>query len=169
MKHIPQKNFIVFTISGLLPAVIFVGIFGFLVVMILGDAVELALKTSEENTLLQFYSDILKVSNLVMISVVLAFIFMVWQYMLTRSWVYEISDEFFRSEYGVLSKKQVTLSFDKVQNVDITRSFIERLFGLATVHIQTSGSSVAEGIVPGLERADAERVRDDILYRSSNA
>jgi uncharacterized protein len=82
---------------------------------------------------------------------------------------YELKDEGFRKEYGVIIKKYVTIPYDRIQNVDINRGILARMLGLSDLHLQTAGASNpnsrGEGRLPGLSREIAEELRDELVRR----
>lgn len=75
---------------------------------------------------------------------------------------YHIDTEGIGASWGILFKKQVYLTYARIQDIHVSRSLIERWFGIATVDIQTaSGSATAELSIVGLEEYDEIR---DFLY-----
>ncbi len=91
---------------------------------------------------------------------------------------YEVNETGFGMEYGILQKRHVSIPFEKIHNVNINRSVIDRMLGLARVEIETSGSSfheksslggnvtAAEGMLPGLTLQQAQKVHDVLLKYS---
>lgn len=89
---------------------------------------------------------------------------------------YELREDGFRKELGVIYKKYVTIPYERIQNVDIYRGILARILGLSDLNIQTAGMSsigprggagaFAEGRLPGLSRADAEQIRDELIRRA---
>jgi len=66
------------------------------------------------------------------------------------------------ASWGIFFKKQVFLTYARIQDIHVTRGLLERWLGLGTVDIQTaSGSASAELSIVGLE--DFEAIRD-FLY-----
>jgi uncharacterized membrane protein YdbT with pleckstrin-like domain len=64
--------------------------------------------------------------------------------------------------WGILFRKQVNLTYARIQDIHLTSGLIQRWFGLADVKIQTaSGSSGAEMTLEGLLEFEAIR---DFLY-----
>lgn len=64
---------------------------------------------------------------------------------------------------GILFRREVALTYRRIQDIHVTRGIIQRWLGLATVACQTaSGSSSPELVIEGL--MDHERVRD-FLYQ----
>jgi len=114
---------------------------------------------------------------LVIISVILVFlvIFWIWAKLTHYFYRYELGEDGFRKENGVIWKKYVTIPYAKIQNVDIYRGLVARILGLSDLHIQTAGASVsvshkygrgAEGRLPGLSREVAEQLRDELINRA---
>jgi len=100
----------------------------------------------------------------------------IWAKLTYRFYRYELREDGFRKESGVIWKKYVTIPYGRIQNVDIYRGVIARLLGLSDLHIQTAGASVqvsryrfsggAEGRLPGVSREIAEQLRDELIRRA---
>jgi len=104
----------------------------------------------------------------------------IWAKLTYRYYLYELTEDGFRKEHGVIWKKYVTIPYERVQNVDIYRGVIARLLGLSDLHIQTAGASAqysrygalglsAEGRLMGLSREDAEKIRDELIKRAKGS
>src|SRR3989344_1294 len=68
---------------------------------------------------------------------------------------YELGELVFKKEHGIIWKKYVSIPYDRIQNVDIYRGILARIFGLSDLQIQTAGASggvTTEGRLPGLSR-----------------
>lgn len=99
--------------------------------------------------------------------------FWVWAKLSYHFYRYELREDGFRKEHGVIWKKYVTIPYDRIQNVDIYRGIIARLLGLSDLQIQTAGGITAgsygafsEGRLPGLSREIAEQMRDELVRRA---
>ncbi|UCG68563.1 MAG: PH domain-containing protein [Thermoplasmata archaeon] len=66
---------------------------------------------------------------------------------------------------GILFKQSQTIPFNRVQNVDIYRGPLERMFGIATIFIQTAGwgGNILRGRLQGI--SNPKLLRDIILKR----
>lgn len=91
---------------------------------------------------------------------------------------YDLVENGFQKEYGIIAKKYVTIPYERIQNIDISQSIIERILGLYDLNIQTAGLSSgmgrfgsrrAEGMLPGISKKDAEWLRDELIKRSREA
>jgi len=109
----------------------------------------------------------------VIVAAIVAFISAKLTYYFYR---YELGEDGFKKEMGIIWKKYVTIPYDRIQNIDITRGVMDRILGLSDLYIQTAGSSSqmvrnggvigAEGRLPGLLRDDAERIKDELIRRA---
>jgi uncharacterized protein len=76
---------------------------------------------------------------------------------------YRIADDGVSVSWGILFRREVHLTYKRIQDIHVSRSIVERYLGLGTVELQTaSGSSRAELALEGLVEFDALR---DFLYR----
>ncbi|MGF1550731.1 MAG: PH domain-containing protein [Sphingomonadaceae bacterium] len=86
--------------------------------------------------------------------------FLVW----TR-FRYGVGDNELVIESGVLERKRRVIPFTRIQDVDIERGLVARLFGTAKVKIETGGSASDEGVLDMVELAEARRLREFIRRR----
>lgn len=105
----------------------------------------------------------------------------VWAKLTYKYWKYELTEDAFRKESGVIWKKYVSIPYERIQNIDINRGVLARILGLSDLQIQTAGSSAisygrgglagvgAEGRLPGLGKDTAEKLRDELIKRSKQS
>lgn len=75
---------------------------------------------------------------------------------------YRIDDSGISMSWGILFRKEVYLTYRRIQDIHLTRNLIQRWFGLATVAVQTaSGNAAAEMSIEGILAAEQLR---DFLY-----
>lgn len=80
-----------------------------------------------------------------------------------RTLQYRFDDEGVSMAWGLLFRKEVYLTYRRIQDIHVTRNLFQRWMGLATVAIQTaSGSSTPEMSIEGILQPDALR---DYLYQ----
>lgn len=64
--------------------------------------------------------------------------------------------------WGVLFRREILLTYRRIQDIHLTRNLLQRWLGLASVAVQTaSGSAAAEMTIEGILEAEALR---DFLY-----
>ena len=98
-------------------------------------------------------------------------------------YLYEFTAHGYKSERGIIWKKYSNIPYERIQNVDIRRGILARLFGFSELIIQTAGDShhpymrvkrkglfarpMAEGHLPGIHMEEAEQIRDFLLKKIS--
>lgn len=76
---------------------------------------------------------------------------------------YRFDDDGVSMSWGLLFRREINLTYRRIQDIHLTRNILQRWMGLATVSIQTaSGSSTPEMQIEGILEYDALR---DFLYR----
>ena len=75
---------------------------------------------------------------------------------------YRFDSEGVSMSWGILFRREINLTYKRIQDIHLTRGILERWFGLATLQIQTaSGAAGAEMSIQGIEEYEALR---DFLY-----
>ncbi len=75
---------------------------------------------------------------------------------------YRFDDEGVTMSWGLLWRREIFLTYARIQDIHLSRGLFERWLGLGTIHIQTaSGSASAEMAVVGLTEYESVR---DFLY-----
>lgn len=110
---------------------------------------------------------------LVVINIIFSYF---WSLLTYKNYLYDLREDGFRKEHGVINKKYVTIPYERIQNVDIHRNLVDRLFGLSRLKIQTAGGigpgsygAMSEGYLPGLDYQVAEQLRDELIRRSKGS
>jgi uncharacterized protein len=82
---------------------------------------------------------------------------------LYRSWGYRIDAKVLETRSGRVFQRARLLPLSRLQHVDIERGPLERMFGLAALVLHTAGTHSASIRIPGLETAEAMRLRDHLI------
>ncbi len=101
-------------------------------------------------------------------------------------WKYELTEFGVKIERGIIWKKYTSIPYERVQNIEISRGIIARIFGFSIVDIETAGQSgfgyhyypyrrgilfrrhrryMAEGHLPAVEIERAEEIRKFIAQK----
>lgn len=79
-----------------------------------------------------------------------------------RTLRYRFDEEGIHMRVGILFRKEVNLTYARIQDIHLRSGFIQRWLGLADIQIQTaSGSAGAELVIEGFKEFEAIR---DFLY-----
>ena len=92
----------------------------------------------------------------------LFFRFLAWQ-----RFRFSFDGEVLRVDEGVLSRNHKALDVARIQQVEIERDLLPRLFGLAALRVETAGGGDGQVSLRVLPEADAEALRDAV--RASKA
>ncbi len=96
------------------------------------------------------------------------FIFFVLNYLYQRqyftSYYYNFEDNFIVIKKGVFSKLEITLPYEKIQDVYVGQGVWDRIFGLYNIYFASAAiSSIRAAHIDGLEKPAAEELRTLIL------
>ena len=106
--------------------------------------------------LLRYY---LIVSLLTVVGFPFVFLPLYFRYRTLR---YEFDSEGMSVKWGILFRREVNLSYRRIQDIHLTRNVLQRWMGLATIEIQNaSGGTQAATKMDGVMQAEALR---DFLY-----
>ena len=82
-----------------------------------------------------------------------------------RAWAWRMDEEELRIASGVLVRSDTIVPFGRVQHIDILRGPLQRRYGLGSLVLHTAGTRSAATVLPGLDIAEAERMRDHVRAR----
>lgn len=103
---------------------------------------------------------VVSVLTLVTLSVVQS---VVWPELAWRAFGYAVRPDALVVRQGVLWQHTVTIPRNRIQHVDLRQGPVERALGLGTLVVYTAAGLNADGSIPGLSTADAERLRDELI------
>jgi membrane protein YdbS with pleckstrin-like domain len=84
-----------------------------------------------------------------------------WRYVTRNAarWGYAEREEDLYVRHGALVRKLVVVPYGRMQYVDVQAGPLDRVYGIAAVHLHTASPGTSARI-PGLAAADAARLRD---------
>jgi len=81
---------------------------------------------------------------------------------------YKFDEKGVSMSWGILFRREVLLTYRRIQDIHLTRNILQRWLGLATVSVQTaSGSASAEMSIDGI--LEAEQLRDFLYVKMRGA
>lgn len=105
-----------------------------------------------------------------------------WAKLYYNSYKFELAEEAFKKEQGVIWKKYVSIPYGRIQNVDIYRGILARILGLSDLMIQTAGYAglsyrgggllgafggrEPEGRLAALSQKRAEEIREELIRKA---
>ncbi len=95
----------------------------------------------------------------------IALIPLVCKYLTLR---YRFDESGIAMQWGVLFRREIYLTYRRIQDIHLTRNIVQRWFGLATLAVQTaSGSATPEMSIEGI--LEAEPLRDHLYAKMRGA
>lgn len=95
----------------------------------------------------------------------IAFIPLMCKYITLR---YRFDDSGIAMQWGVLFRREIYLTYRRIQDIHLTRNIVQRWMGLATLAVQTaSGSATPEMSIEGI--LQAEQLRDHLYGKMRGA
>lgn len=85
-----------------------------------------------------------------------------WTRLVWRSWQFRIGDGALHLRHGVLTRRESTIPFHRVQHIDLEAGPLERRFRLTSLILRTASTS-SDSTVPGIDADDADELRARIL------
>jgi len=79
-----------------------------------------------------------------------------------RAWAYDVAEDELHVQNGIFLRTHTIVPFGRVQHIDVSQGPIERRYGVGAITLHTAGTRASAVVLPGLELADAERMRDEI-------
>jgi len=79
-----------------------------------------------------------------------------------RTLRYDVDEEGITMRWGILFRREISLTYSRIQDIQLSSNVVERWLGLARIQLQTaSGNASAEMTIEGVQDVDAMR---DFLY-----
>jgi len=85
-----------------------------------------------------------------------------WTGRIWAAWRFRIGDGALHLRHGVLTRRESTIPFHRVQHIDLEAGPLERRLGLTSLVLRTASAST-DASIPGIDAADADELRARIL------
>lgn len=82
-----------------------------------------------------------------------------------RRWRYRLADDALEIRRGIVVERRSVVPYRRVQQVDLARGPLDRLFGLVRAEL-TTAAATTDGSIPGLTPDSAEAFRTLVLERA---
>ncbi len=92
----------------------------------------------------------------------------IWICLSYRNFVYIIKKDELAIRKGIILKRNNSIPYDKIRNVQRLQSLLERIFGLCTISIETSSTSLEfpDSVIPGIRNS---RELPEIILKKMHA
>jgi len=68
---------------------------------------------------------------------------------------------------GLITYKQISVTFNRIQHVEVSQGILGKLFQLSSVKIYTAGGNASDLSIPGLNVSDAQKLKAFISEKIS--
>ena len=82
---------------------------------------------------------------------------------------YRLTGEGLVLDQGVLRRRHRVIPMARVQSIDVRQSALQRLLGVAELHVETAGGEAAEAVLSVLSAPEAEALRAELLSQRGAA
>ena len=101
---------------------------------------------------------------------ILIFFLILYQWLYVWTYFYDIGDEFLKIRKGVLIRREITIPYNRIQDVYLDQDIMDHLFHLYDLYISTATpTSIIESHIDGLNSGNAQKIRDLILAKMAAA
>lgn len=91
------------------------------------------------------------------------YVYEVWYY---KTYQYDLTDDYVIIKKGPLAPQEITIPYDRIQDVYLDQDILDRMFGLYDVHISTATAvSGMRAHIDGVDRKSALGLRELILKK----
>lgn len=117
--------------------------------------------------------------SLILLSILIIVISKWWAGLLWKNYSFELMDDKIVVRSGVIGRRKVMIPYERIQNVNVQKGVLERIFGVSSIQIETAGSagmpgngagygfyafkSLAEGTIQGI--TDTEPIEKFIMKK----
>ncbi|MFA4872258.1 MAG: PH domain-containing protein [Patescibacteria group bacterium] len=95
------------------------------------------------------------------------FLFFIYSYVWYKNFYFYFGTEKGEIRTKVIGEKKSYVYYNRIQNINVSQGFVERLFGICTVIIETAGGLSGLSLrLPGLTQKNAEEIKNFLLTKT---
>jgi putative membrane protein len=92
---------------------------------------------------------------------VVTYLYQQWYY---ATYFYDLTSDYIIIKKGPITPKEITIPYERVQDVYVDQDLLDRIFGIYDVHLSSATfSSGMAAHIDGVEKADADGLREVLL------
>lgn len=89
-----------------------------------------------------------------------------YQLWYSRTYFYNATDKLLIIRKGPLAPQEITIPFNRIQDIYLDQDVLDRLFGIYDVHISTAtATSGVRAHIDGVEKDVAEKLREFLIQK----
>jgi putative membrane protein len=99
--------------------------------------------------------------GVLLLAILLTYFYQRWYFAV---YFYDLTPDFIQIRKGPITPREITIPYERIQDVYVDQDILDRIFGLYDVHLSTATiSSGMEAHIDGVEKQAAEGLRNIIL------
>jgi putative membrane protein len=99
--------------------------------------------------------------GVLLLAILLIYLYQRWYFAV---YFYDLTPDFIQIRKGPITPREITIPYERIQDVYVDQDLLDRIFGLYDVHLSTATiSSGMEAHIDGLEKQAAEGLRTVLL------
>lgn len=135
--------------------------FGFIVIISFGFLIQLVAAIGKNALASQLNVVIIVLLLLFLIVFFLNYFYQRWYYAV---YFYDLHEDYIVIKKGPITPREITIPYERIQDVYVDQDLLDRLFGLYDVHLSSAtASSGMAAHIDGLEKQAAEGLREELL------
>ena len=97
---------------------------------------------------------------------ILLFSLIFYQWLYVWTYFYDVDESFLKIRKGVLIRREITIPYNRIQDVYLDQDIMDHLLHLYDLYISTATpTSIIEAHIDGLNSQNAQKIRDLILAK----
>lgn len=143
-------------------------LFGFIFLMVGGGALASLLDNSQDPTMafgifgFAFFGFVV----LMAVIAVLTYLYQRWYFAV---YYYDIQDDYLVIKKGPIAPREITIPWERIQDVYVDQDVFDRMFGLFDIHLSTATlMSGMQAHIDGVEQQAADGLREALLGKVKN-
>ncbi len=99
--------------------------------------------------------------GLLFVIIILTYLYQRWYFAV---YFYDLTPDFIQIKKGPITPREITIPYERLQDVYVDQDLLDRIFGLYDVHLSSAtASSGMEAHIDGVEKQSAEGLREILL------
>ncbi|KKU48847.1 hypothetical protein A3E96_04045 [Candidatus Uhrbacteria bacterium RIFCSPHIGHO2_12_FULL_46_13] len=101
---------------------------------------------------------------------IIIFLLIFYQWLYIWTYFYDVDESFLKIRKGVIIRREITIPYNRIQDVYLDQDIMDHLFHLYDLYISTATpTSIIESHIDGLNSHNAQKIRDLILAKVTAA
>jgi membrane protein YdbS with pleckstrin-like domain len=129
--------------------------------LVIGGIISFSFGSSGQQLFSSSGTIIVGLVGLLLVIFILEYIYQSWYF---DVYFYDLTPDFIQIKKGVITPREITIPYERLQDVYVDQDLLDRIFGLYDVHLSSAtAASGMEAHIDGVEKQSAEGLREVLL------